>query len=127
MIGTLLIAAAGTGRWVRRTQAAKLSHAMQGDRAQGKVVDFVHRRPSYRPVIGFYTRAGQWVEFTGDMTMEKSDKGRELEVAYDPANPWKTAVVISEDVLRRQAADARIGGVLLLAAGIALIAVGIFG
>lgn len=103
---------------------------MQGRRTHGKVVDVMHpffsSRGTPRPVIGFCTTAGQWVEFKGDMYARKRDIGRELEVAYDPVDPWRTAVVIDEEVVRAQAAEARIGSMVFLIAGIVLTACGIF-
>ncbi len=130
MIGAILIATAGTDRWVARTRAAKRRQAMQGGRTHGKVVDvirpFFSSRGFRRPVIGFCTTAGQWVEFRGDMYAKKSDIGRELEVAYDPVDPRRTAVVIDEEVVGAEVEEARIGSVVFLIGGIVLIACGIF-
>ena len=130
MIGAVLIATAGTDRWVARTRAAKRRQAMQGSRTRGKVVDVIHpfgsSRGTRRPVIGFCTTAGQWVEFKGDMYANKSDIGRELEVAYDPVDPLRTAVVMDEEVVRAQGEEARIMSMVFLIAGIVLTACGIF-
>jgi hypothetical protein len=124
-LGTLMIAAFGTRYQGRRSR----SRAMRGDRAQGKMVDiafsFIRGSPR-RPVIAFYTPAGQWVEFTGDVAVEKGDMGCEFEVAYDPASPWRTAVVVKSES-RAEAAFERIWDLMLVAAGIALIAYGIVG
>lgn len=83
--------------------------------------------PGFRPVIEFVTTDGQRVAFKDETGVGAYDHGREFEVAYDPADPWGTAVALRQDRWFWSSAGGWLVTTVFLTVGIACLVQGITG
>jgi Protein of unknown function (DUF3592) len=98
--------------WGQFLLSAKRRRAINGGGiARGRVVEIIlhGRRRDFRPVIEFAASDGERVTFEDVTRVGEYDHGREFEVAYDPADPWGTAVAVREN----RWFWSRVGGVLI--------------
>jgi hypothetical protein len=99
--GVMWIAASLAGCWGQFLLSVKRRRALDGvGTARGTVVQTIEHRGGRNryctPVIEFVTSEGERVQFEDETSVRDYDDvdGREFEVAYDPDDPWGTAVAV---------------------------------